>query len=412
MITPLAISSFPAVSTCSKDACNILDSNLVHAKKYGVPKCSRKLEAEKEADTELRRALESELFGPLKKDPKPPPPGWFADYTHLQHCTSCFQEEHMRSVHTQELSDNRIAAPGRYEVVGLDDHAIELWKNVSRVMEAPKKHVTDLSCPGPRCLGGDPEHGKKNHFGMYGSVIYEKGRFRIWLGEWVPYYSTSADGIRWDPLRPLQAWKGFNASKENELDSSSLVPRNLCVTRTGPPSERNVSGQATEVLHKYKLGFHCGNYTGWESTCIAHSSDGLEWTPYHQKQNCGPACKWAADTTNCLFWYPGDFTGGDETSALASKAGYRLINRRNYGTPAAWREIRGIRVSVATGNGGLLSGDDKDAAELAHFEELSSWYFDRLGKAERFQRQMYSLSVASDLFETTGLNIGIATVIE
>ena len=53
-----------------------------------------------------------------------------------------------------------------------------------------------------------------------------------------------------------------------------------------------------------------------------------------------------------------------------------------------------------------------DETSLAHFDELASWYFDRLGKAERFQRHIYSLSVATDLFANTGLHIGIANVLE
>jgi len=427
----LCLLSFRSVHTATKWAVDDVQSNVVARKKFtafdistgtvradmiGIPKWPKKSASEEFADSNLRRALESDLMGPLKADPKPEPPGWVSDYSHLKNCTSCFEREYMQSVHAIHSHD--IASLGRTEIIGIDDHAIELWKGVSRVLESPTKSVTDLACPGPNCIGGDRTHLERNHFGMYGSAVHDGSRFQIWLGNWVPYFSSSIDGLHWLPLQELPPWVGYKPPPHGDTelppDNSARVPTNLCVTLDGP---RAADGETDNSTYRYKMGFHCGNYTGWESTCLAHSPDGINWTPYHGKRHCGPACKWAADTTNCLFWYPGA-VGGNDTKRVAGPS-YRLINRRNYGTPAAWREVRGVRVSAAVSNSDEDLGKQKkdksrenDPALLESFDEISSWYFDRLGKGERFQRQMYSLSISTDIYSSTGLHLGIATVLE
>lgn len=390
-----------------------LCAKLQSTEEEGIPKWPSKSAEEKTKDAQLRQDLLAGKFGPLKPDMKPEPPDWVADYSHMDRCTSCFEPKHKRSVHSLSHGGVGVGTPGRPEIVGLDDHALQSWHGLVRVLSRPSKKVTDLACPGPRCRGGNKEHLEKNHFGMYGSVLYEAGNFRIWLGNGVPYYSSSSDGLHWDPLEPLAPWNGYFHMQTGAKggvtapDSSASVPRNLCVTRDGP---RHEGIAPSDSVHKYKMGFHCGNHTGWESTCLAHSPDGLLWTPYDNKRHCGTACKWAADTTNCLFWHPGTRGEGD---AIENKSGYRLINRRNYGTTSAWRDIRGVRISVDAGEAGHSKFESAVEKEgLNRFEEISSWYFDRLGKSERFQRQMYSLSVSTDLYASTGIHLGIATVIE
>ncbi len=199
---------------------------------------------------------------------------------------------------------------------------------------------------------------------MYGSVVREGSTYRIWLGEWEPYYAESTDGLRWSKLRLLRS-----------LSPHGWSPRNLCITR---------DGERAHADHAFKLGYHCGNYKSTESTCVASSADGIAWTPWgggkhanaearcdQLRQCCGPGCASAADTYNCMY-------------RRAADGAHLLINRRNYGTKRAWREIRGVRLSANRHLWHNFTG----------FGVVSEWYLDRLGKDERYQRQVYSLSVA------------------
>ena len=62
----------------------------------------------------------------------------------------------------------------------------------------------------------------------------------------------------------------------------------------------------------------------------------------------------------------------------------RLTNRRDFATDRGWREIRGVRVSEQR-----VASSDGSGIE---FEERNSWYFDRLGKTERYQRHAYAFT--------------------
>ena len=139
--------------------------------------------------------------------------------------------------------------------------------------------------------------------------------------------------------------------------------------------------------------------------CLATSADGLSWVPYnggrppsrdvaangarHCEQLpacCGQACRAAADTLNCFYRH----NGSDW-----------VINRKNFGTDARWRETRGVRFSANPDLRGHFKG----------FVERRSWYLDRLGKEERYQRQIYSMSV-THLGGAAPLKLGLLTVIE
>ncbi|KAL3907104.1 MAG: hypothetical protein SGPRY_010297 [Prymnesium sp.] len=109
------------------------------------------------------------------------------DSSHPNGCVSCFEEEYREGLHAKPL----LVSPG-VAVLLLDDQAIEGVVDIVRVMDAPSKRVTDLQCPGG-CKEGEEEHLKKNHFGMSGSVAYEKGKYRMWVGELRPYYSESVE---------------------------------------------------------------------------------------------------------------------------------------------------------------------------------------------------------------------------
>ena len=222
--------------------------------------------AERSADAALRaRVANGEI--PLAEDKKPAPKSWVLNESHLSTCLSCFDDEYAASVHAAPLRP----LPGVAQLF-VDDHAIEYVQGVVRQVETPRKRVTNLRCPG-HCEPV-PEHTAKNHFGMYGSVVYERRRYRMWLGEWEPYYTESEDGVTWSRLTPLRKLMKAKAAASGggggRGAGGGWSPRNLCITRD--PS-------ADQPAHRYKMGYHCGNLFAEESTCLATSPDGLAWTP-------------------------------------------------------------------------------------------------------------------------------------
>ena len=79
--------------------------------------------------------------------------------------------------------------------------------------------------------------------------------------------------------------------------------------------------------------------------------------------------------------------------------------RRDFGTPGGWREIRGVHVVSLGADLPSISAGTKRRNQTS----LSSWYLDRLGKLERFRRQIYSVLLT---FMGNGLWLGLLTVIE
>ena len=78
--------------------------------------------------------------------------------------------------------------------------------------------------------------------------------------------------------------------------------------------------------------------------------------------------------------------------------------RQDFGTPGGWREIRGVQVVEL--NGTL---DKPSQSLLQPTRKLSSYYLDRLGKLERFRRQVYSVTLTPYSHD---LWLGLMTVIE
>ncbi|KAL3907103.1 MAG: hypothetical protein SGPRY_010296 [Prymnesium sp.] len=195
----------------------------------------------------------------------------------------------------------------------------------------------------------------------------------------------AADGVHWEPLRLLQ-----------ELAPHGWSPRNLCIWRD--PHERRPP-------HVYKMRYHCGHYLADESTCLATSPNGFKWQPYnggvpgrvssnaklraHQiPASCGPGCVAAEDTLNCF----------DHSEADGN---YFVFNHKKFGTEERWHKIRGVRLSI---------NREFQSNFSSNFVEKRVWYFDRLGKEERFQRQIHSLRITS--LRKEGIHLGILTVIE
>ena len=85
--------------------------------------------------------------------------------------------------------------------------------------------------------------------------------------------------------------------------------------------------------------------------------------------------------------------------------------RKDFGTTLSggvagggWREIRGLQIVELDARLGSLPNVSHAKIKKVH----SAWYFDRLGKLERYRRQLYSVVLAKH----AGLYLGLLTVIE
>ena len=77
--------------------------------------------------------------------------------------------------------------------------------------------------------------------------------------------------------------------------------------------------------------------------------------------------------------------------------------RQDFGTPGGWREIRGVQVIE------LNETLDRVAGVVEPVRRVGSYYLDRLGKLERYRRQVYSVTLTR---HSDSLWLGLMTVIE
>lgn len=89
-----------------------------------------------------------------------------------------------------------------------------------------------------------------------------------------------------------------------------------------------------------------------------------------------------------------------------------VLFRKDFGGPGGWREIRGVQVAELPPDPKLATwlpfGQTKVFPDPS-VNRVIEWYLDRLGKLERFRRQIYSLTLTKI---THDLWIGLMTVIE
>ena len=199
---------------------------------------------------------------------------------------------------------------------------------------------------------------------LIGSAFREGGKFKIFykVGYADPEpndppgithlrvaYAESKDGLQWS--KPELGIRTFQGSRKNNL----INPMGL--TCLPDPHE-------TDPQHKYKAA-----YTHWQKmmAAIAHSPDGLHWTPYNDGQ---PVTHRAADTISQLLWDP----------VIDS---YRLYTRTDYQSKLKAKiEVRGTRDMI----------NPNIKANPTAWQIVREWSFDRPGREEYNRRQIYSLN--------------------
>ena len=368
-----------------------------------------------DADARMRAAIDASFDGNdasplLPPDPRPRPHGP-ADpgiFDHLNRCTACAQDRgyarSMRRRRPTVVVGRPYSLVDGYHVASVDKAALEL--------ERP--HVRE---PGPVLRATPRTPGLR----MQGTALFAGGRFKLWLGGWqeagatptagadeqkaTTWFTESADGRNWSAPVPAGLHTASLCVAASPSQPQRLLMGYHCgflasfrgaCTRAWGGTADDAEEEEEEEEEDKEADVVDGTAT-MASTCLAESRGGTHWRPLGGSSArsgaaspCGPACASAADTYNCPYAAPG---------------GLLLTNRRDFATPRGWREVRGLRVS-APAAGRRSAGDD--------FETVSSWYFDRLGKSERYQRQLYALGVAPAAAEDAAapLFVGVATVLE
>lgn len=319
----------------------------------------------------LRAAFKSGALEIRNLDPVPWPRHVLTtlNFSHSSSCTSCFDRKYRKSVHRTPFAP----APDVPELLW-DDHGLSAHRCIVRVSIEPER------TPIPDLQVKQPKRNKQGMiyqpFGMYGSVLRLGGTFRAWLGEKKSYIAESQDGLSWKKPRLIRKlWHNRQG-----VHAGSVFP-NLCVTHD-------------ELRGRLLMAHSCGNDYAGGSIALAESplDDGISWRPLvpngtrgpfnmtgrgddlpeYFAGRCGPVCTLGGDSCNCARWEE-------------SFGEYRIVKRMHFELPPdRWRAIRGVQVAANPD----LNKDPRAFRELGH------WYFDRTGKEEYTERQMYALDVA------------------
>ena len=216
-------------------------------------------------------------------------------------------------------------------------------------------HIVAESLGVERVLGSVTKaNGGKSIFParFYGTVLHDGGSFKMWYrkeGTQGYDYAESRNGLE---FKTQAAVTGIPFAGDY----------NLAV---------EIDPHETDPAHRYKAGFDAvGMAAG-----IAHSADGIRWTPYNDGQ---PVTFRAADCHNQVLWDP-------------LRATYRLVTRTDFGggggpfanTVAKRFEVRGTR---------MMTNKDLKAAP-SDWQTVRNWHFDREGSLEYLRRQVYSMTV-------------------
>ncbi|KAL1525917.1 hypothetical protein AB1Y20_020744 [Prymnesium parvum] len=381
----------------------------------------------------------------LRADPRLQPHDITPSFAHLRGCSSCAQRDATRAA----LAAAPPPSPRGWHSL-VDDYSVAFHTNVARSLSPPTarravfsprrpRHEARFGCP----CSVWPPRGNRSGYRLYHAAGRMAGggfRYTEWPREMRA--ATSADGVAWREGAPLTLDGGGEG-----------------MTGTFTAAEGG--------------GRHLAGYEGANSkACLAASSDGIAWatlptgasvgptsphaTPPHllrarfnlradptASRACAPpihACasngsKWGGGVMmDCLLraLRAGGVTHAACAAALRAYAAARAVDcadgsasrlgraadayvqpmeaagrqlvwfRRDYGGPGGWREIRGVQVvEVHGGVGGDL--------RKARLEGVGGYYLDRLGKLERFRRQIYTLTFTR---RSATLWLGLMTVIE
>ena len=234
------------------------------------------------------------------------------------------------SVRADELANRPDAKPvavGFRKQLFVDDFVVAEKQRVTRVLG----EVTKVNDGKPIFTDG----------WFYGTVLHDEGKFKLWFrkpGTNGFGYAESLDGLKFAKQADLS---GINFAGDYTLAVE-------------------IDSVETDRKHRFKAGYDAPGMAAG----IAHSADGILWTPYHGGQ---PVTKRAADTYNQILW---------DSEAKT----YRLFTRTDFGTPGGSTELRGTRSMT----------NPAPKTNPANWSPVREWIFDKEGKGEAQRRQIYA----------------------
>jgi hypothetical protein len=176
---------------------------------------------------------------------------------------------------------------------------------------------------------------------FYGSVLHDEGKFKLW------FRKPGTNGFGY-----AESTDGLNFKKQADLQGITFAGDYTLAVE--------IDSGETDPQHRFKAGYDAPGMAAG----IAHSADGIRWTPYHDGK---PVTKRAADTYNQILWDPEAKT-------------YRLFTRTDFGTAGGSTELRGTRSMT----------NPAPKTNPANWALVREWIFDKEGKAEAQRRQIYA----------------------
>ena len=248
----------------------------------------------------------------------------------------------------------------------VDDHIVARKVNLTRRQGVVEKEN------GARPIMEPNEREYTLYFGVYSTVLRDDDRFKMWYlatnrPDYDVGYAESRDGIHWE--RPDVGRDGRD----------NFVFRGHGFSCFIDPSEEDPD-------HRYKAGYGpAGPFVkSQKSIHLAHSPDGIQWTPYNEGKTVlprdwiphphieGRRCLPASDTHNQLNW--------DDEAGV-----YRIFTRDIYEGPQEGHERK-----ISRGSRTMINPDVK--ADPTGWTLVRSWEFDREGPDEYKYRQVYALT--------------------
>lgn len=317
-----------------------------------------------------------------------------------------------------DAADDATVDVGLRKQLLVDDHVIAEMRGLTRVSGVAEKANGGQPLVFTR-RDADGKPARIDVWPTFATVYYdaERGKFRMWyrvsfddrsrrdaeedvgafaLGVGSDYrraYAESDDGIHFEYVADLE---GLTTSGDT----------NMVVT---------IDEHETDPAHRYKIGYDAA--TDVHAAALAHSADGIHWTPYNDEQ---PVTYRAADFPNQVYW----------DSAVQA---YRLLTRTDFGwgggpfansveVPIGERrlEVRGVRTMInpdikadptnwALERHWLFDGEEVHRADRPPIEELlgDPDYLARV-QQEALRRQLYMMTD----WRYAGVHFGMMAVLE
>ena len=321
----------------------------------------------------------------LVKDPRAKPESYVVELEHMESCVMCEHDRRLR-----ESMHGVAAIDGARRQLLFDDHAIESWLNLVRFLKAPvRKEVAVRGKPGDTRLGCPCSAHPTGAGGV--RLWHAAGGFRN--RTWRARDDEHAILSRWS----ANGLDGWTPPERVTIDGMDRL-KTFVVAQPVSPSDGGgeVAAAAPDAIY----------YAGYEGriglACLATSTDGgRSFKTLAPRGGNKPTLECGSRTRSYL--------GRAADSYVTPLLGRRrdvVWYRKDFGTASGWREIRGVHVAELTRNFSLAGIRSSRASPVRRMHD--GFYLDRLGKLERFRRQLYSVQ----LTPYEGFYLGLATVLE